>query len=1057
MKRLFAVLLAFVMIVSAMPLSAFAASYDKGSGNEIQLSSTGSEENARPRSLSDELFKSTAQTSTTQTPVDATDVSMEATDAFGRLLLAGMDEYAEQTNSTSYSENNRVTGIQMDGSTATVSYCVEESAQLVVALYTENEKKMVASGTTNVSATGNGTATVTIHGNVPEYYIVKGFLLDKNDHGALSPVFSTPMYTEDMIDLKNAKASDFDPEQVINLDDDDNTNFAVVKSGVTLVHRDDAAGSASQLVEDNDDALIYTIDNADEEVLSLKKGDILVYEYDENSLLVAKVKDKVVSGTTVTIYGDEDFDITDAFEVLKIEQDANSSDFTYVEGSEGEDVTYLGMVEAPQEEEDETNGVFDGIFSPKQDHIINTRAMGFKIEGETKTESGNASASVSISGELTVAAGVDFAYYIAASRQYVALTNSTSIAGNVSLGGAVECELPLAHFRVDPIPGVSMKLEPALAIEVSGSITATFEVTDCVGASWESGVGYTNLSSGGESKISVTGEIEIFIGLDLHPHITIAEKILDFELNEKGGVVATFTDTVFANSDSEKHNCSVCFDFTIKGRAEVGVEFKILNSDHWKFTHTFAKIELQLPHGYGYWSVTYHEFKFNQSCPHKAYKITVTSQATGCEGSPVYVIGNGEPVAELDDEGKASFYLEPGTYQVSANINGRVYSSNEFEVSDHALEISLNYVSSGMLSGKVCEAADRTTPIENALVEVFQNGQPVVSVRTDSQGQYALTLRDNSYQIKISADGYLSFFANASVQPDSNTYLESFLMVQGEEGDIGTAFGYLNNALTGQGVTGATLTIRKNWSNTDGEIVLTTTTGVGGSYTVTLPIGNYTVSAEKDGFISTSFNIVVQGNNDYQQNAVISPVVESLDQVTIALRWGENPRDLDSHIVGTLSNGYMFHVYFSNRDAYDGNVHVANLDVDDVSSYGPEHITLNPTTSEPYYYYVYHYAGYGSLATSEAQVTIYMGSEEVARFNVPVDQGDFQNGYWNVFAIVDGHLIIRNTITYSPELDYASTTSESVATFALDEGMSQQEMEIAAETEQSKDSMDLAA
>ena len=1056
MKRLFAVLLAFVMIVSAMPLSAFAASYDKGSGNEIQLSSTGSEENARPRSLSDELFKSTAQTSTTQTPVDATDVSMEATDAFGRLLLAGMDEYAEQTNSTSYSENNRVTGIQMDGSTATVSYCVEESAQLVVALYTENEKKMVASGTTNVSATGNGTATVTIHGNIPEYYIVKGFLLDKNDHGALSPVFSTPMYTEDMIDLKNAKASDFDPEQVINLDDDDNTNFAVVKSGVTLVHRDDAAGSASQLVEDNDDALIYTIDNADEEVLSLKKGDILVYEYDENSLLVAKVKDKVVSGTTVTIYGDEDFDITDAFEVLKIEQDANSSDFTYVEGSEGEDVTYLGMVEAPQEEEDETNGVFDGIFSPRQDHVTNTYAMSFKIGRTDKTDDGHDSAS--FSGSLTATTGIDFAYYIAAKRQYVALVSSTSISGSITVKGTTNRDFPLASFIASPVPGVLMEINPKFLVEVSAGMTATFKIEDKTGGSWESGVGYTNLSSAGNSKVTVTGDIEIFIGIKLNPSISVAGKLLDFELTAKAGAVAKFTDTIYTSSDSEKHACLTCFDFTIKLRVELEVSFKILNSEHWKFTNTFAKLELQPPGGsYGYWSVTYHEFKFNQSCPHKAYKITVTSQATGYEGSPVYVTGNGEPVAELDDEGKASFYLEPGTYQVSANINGRVYSSNEFEVSDHALEISLNYVSSGMLSGKVCEAADRITPIENALVEVFQNGQPVVSVRTDSQGQYALTLRDNSYQIKISADGYLSFFANASVQPDSNTYLESFLMVQGEEGDIGTAFGYLNNALTGQGVTGATLTIRKNWSNTDGEIILTTTTGVGGSYTVSLPIGNYTVSAEKDGFISTSFNIVVQENNDYQQNAVISPVVESLDQVTIALRWGENPRDLDSHIVGTLSNGYMFHVYFSNRDAYDGNIHVANLDVDDVSSYGPEHITLNPTTSEPYYYYVYHYAGYGSLATSEAQVTIYMGSEEVARFNVPVDQGDFQNGYWNVFAIVDGHLIIRNTITYSPELDYASTTSESVATFALDEGMSQQEMEIAAETERSKDSMDLAA
>ncbi len=47
---------------------------------------------------------------------------------------------------------------------------------------------------------------------------------------------------------------------------------------------------------------------------------------------------------------------------------------------------------------------------------------------------------------------------------------------------------------------------------------------------------------------------------------------------------------------------------------------------------------------------------------------------------------------------------------------------------------------------------------------------------------------------------------------------------------------------------------------------------------------------------------------------------------------------------------------------------------------------------------------------------LYQGDNLLATYSVPESLGD--GDYWNVFAIEDGELIPRNTITYTPELDY---------------------------------------
>lgn len=335
---------------------------------------------------------------------------------------------------------------------------------------------------------------------------------------------------------------------------------------------------------------------------------------------------------------------------------------------------------------------------------------------------------------------------------------------------------------------------------------------------------------------------------------------------------------------------------------------------------------------------------------------------------------------------------------------------------DRAYAYRLADVKIGSLSGKICKASDRTTPISEATISVIRENQ-TISFTPDENGNYSITLPEGEYLVKITASGYIDFNAYATVMQDENTYMETFLLVEGSENEVGIASGAINNALTGIGIEGVTLEVRSGWNNAEnGDILTTVTTDSSGNYNVTLPIGNYTLYASKDGYISTMINIIVQDGTTGSQNGTMTPIISG-DSFRIVLTWGEKPSDLDSHVEGTLSGGDSFHVYYSHKSQYDGEVEICNLDVDDTTSYGPETITLNTENDNPYYYYVYRFAGDGTVASSGAQVKVYQGENLLATFNVPTDQGS--GDYWNVFAIVNGELVVQNTIASSKDISYA--------------------------------------
>lgn len=134
-----------------------------------------------------------------------------------------------------------------------------------------------------------------------------------------------------------------------------------------------------------------------------------------------------------------------------------------------------------------------------------------------------------------------------------------------------------------------------------------------------------------------------------------------------------------------------------------------------------------------------------------------------------------------------------------------------------------------------------------------------------------------------------------------------------------------------------------------------------------------------------------------------------LEPYKIVLKWGSTPRDLDSHLTGTLSNGSGFHCYFSNKKIYDGSTLIADLDVDDTNGYGPEVITISPSgLNGSYTYYIYNYTGSGTFEGAGATVDLYYGDKLVQSVSVPSGSGSGR--YWSLFKFVDGKVHLINTV-----------------------------------------------
>ena len=209
--------------------------------------------------------------------------------------------------------------------------------------------------------------------------------------------------------------------------------------------------------------------------------------------------------------------------------------------------------------------------------------------------------------------------------------------------------------------------------------------------------------------------------------------------------------------------------------------------------------------------------------------------------------------------------------------------------------------------------------------------------------------------------------------------------------------GQVIDAVTGDFLSGATVSLHQPENGVTGALVVQTATDQYGGYLFPdLDPGDYILVAELAGYTPLQRSVALAADQALaHQDLVLSPALGTGER-RIVLTWGEQPADLEAHLTAPNTGGCRHHCFY-----WDKTIPGASLDVDDRDAYGPETITLSQLQSGTYRYYVHdfsnrHSVSSSGLSTSGATVTVYSGDGQAPQvFAVPAGTGNV----WHVFNL----------------------------------------------------------
>ena len=958
-----------------------------------------------------------------------------------------------------------ITGLEMDENMVYATINTNSACALVVEFFEDNigvegtwEEETVKACLQGEPITRIATQTpdygelinvsIPVEAALPEHYFIRSRLVElDNENQALDlcEPYICIDYTARYAKFEEQKASDFPEEKVVNFDESTENNFGVLNENVKRIISDDTINTL--IVEDifiedetNGNMLdhTYTFLNPDDTITTLQEGDS-VYVIGTNYLFmignIVKNSDGTITFTTAS-----DAMLTDFYDVLKTDMEAVDNDIQ----------PQADIIDVDTSLSASLGG--DISIEPIKDRL--------KITGKL---SGTAKVDIKIAYDAKLLAKDYFECNITTSTETKigiegkVFANNDEVVDKIWKATRQEIKLPKVLIPT-PVPGLEAYVYPTVPIEweVSGSVSVEYTSTQKSGFKYNTYSGREDIKEKSQSvSLKAEGKAEVKAGPKLSIGIQFLKDTVKAEISGQAG--AKVTATVETGSDDlsnhveSKHACYLCVSGEAKWFVNVNAKlsYKIWE-DKIEGDVFNLKLDLEgyvnfLPKYPGEFFVSILNskessfgggFKFGFGpCTNKSYRTeikTTTDNEAILKDIPVTVKKqDGGTSAEKTGNSTYVAYLYDGIYTASAEIEGK-RASKSFVTKGNAQTVILSPSSdNGGLTGHIKDS-ETGENIQGASIKVSKDGLVVTSTESEASGKFSYSLPDGEFLIEITKDGYIPFSSYEKIENGQSTYMQEIELIPG--GGKGGFRGVITDAVTGESVDNVTLQIRSSWNNTTGKIIKEIKTNSDGEFKYGtqklfgvlfgIPCGNYTLTASKEDYMPTSFNIIVRPGEDEdnpEQNGIMSPTLSEGDTYRIVLTWGENPRDLDSHVVGNLSDGSRFHVYYQNMSEYDYDLdtEVCNLDLDDTTSYGPETITLNVNNDRPYYYYIYHYAGSGTLSTSGAQIKVYHGNDSVRTFNVPTGFED--EDYWNVFAIVDGRIVPKNTLTFSSDITYAES------------------------------------
>ena len=310
----------------------------------------------------------------------------------------------------------------------------------------------------------------------------------------------------------------------------------------------------------------------------------------------------------------------------------------------------------------------------------------------------------------------------------------------------------------------------------------------------------------------------------------------------------------------------------------------------------------------------------------------------------------------------------------------------------------------------------------------FSNANTQTITVQSSAGNYSAVLNPGrTYDLQLSKDGFKTLvYSNLSTFELADFTMQSIGLIPDSESGTGRAQGSVINARTGLGLGNVTLTFRAGLNNKTGDVVTTTTTTEDGNYSVVdLETGTYTVAFSSEGFITRYDSVTIL--NGALTSIAKAPMVSAPTLgcatgagalATVVLQWGEYPSDLDSHVSGDNPDGSgRFHLYwstpsrrittsefdsngFSKEEPCNSKGVIASLDLDDVTSYGPETTTICRGYGGTFKFYIRHFAGSSTIADSPTTVTVTTMNGITQTWTAPADSNNTGVGnIWHVFNI----------------------------------------------------------
>ena len=681
------------------------------------------------------------------------ELTVSGTNSLGNMLASKYEESAENADNS----GNRIYAVEITNKQVSVDLRVLVDAQLIVAIFDEEGNNMYGSGVTEVTSDDRTVELALEVGTMPQYFLIRAFLLDKLTELPLCEQYENNYYTQKMQEFFAKTTNDFDADRVFNLDDSEDNNFLVYNDDTILIENEDE--NTNIISKADDDSKEYIITNIDDSIASLKAGDIFSYDQGDSNLLILKISSIRIDGSTATIRGDE-LEPEDVFDYIRIDAKQGAGEASVDNTNLGDNIEYIG------EDVDKSNLAPTGLELIDIDATLGT-SLSYKI-----FENGS---NIKVNGKIGVKIEADIKFYYDAHlfeddelEISAVLKYELSASLKLELKKKQEIKIPIGYFEISPFPGLIVGLTPALILEgkLSFELKATIKGQVGFGFQYGQAVDKTKAPTV-ETEIKISGEL--FIGLSLAPKIALYGDLAKAEFDARAGInlKATLKYTTNGHSSDEIHLCSSCIDGDIFFAIRFKFSISILRKEN--LTWNFDLLDLEWELADFYYSFDTGKFDFTE-CPNKTYKQTITlldKNNNPVQGATI----NGY---KTDKKGKAELYAPGGKLALTIKKDDREII--RWHYIDHAGRFTL------VIDFDKPANAPSGMGISPAKPIVFHDNAIESGKCGDNVYFYVYAQKGSGYLLRLIGQGNMYNYSKSKLAPWSDYYITSVKISDGITG-----------------------------------------------------------------------------------------------------------------------------------------------------------------------------------------------------------------------------------------------------------------------------------